>query len=86
MSEIFEALNKKVADLKVVDSLSTELFEEFLQLIYKVDNTDLLIHLINYSQLYLNENYEDIFINFVKQKIFDKRKNKNSKEIFRFCC
>ncbi len=50
-------------------------------LFYKDDNVDLLINLINYSQLYLNEKYEETYINFVKEKLFDEPKNRDRKEI-----
>jgi hypothetical protein len=81
VSEIFKVLNERVVELNDKNSLPTELFEEFLLLFYKNDNVNLLISLINYSQLYLNEKYEETFIKFVKDKIFDKLKNKDFEEI-----
>jgi hypothetical protein len=81
VSEIFKVLNETVVKLNDKDGLPTELFKEFLLLLYKVDDIDLFINLINYSQLYLNEKFEENYIKFVKEKIFDKLKNRDCKEI-----
>ena len=84
VSEIFKALNHQIADIKDKEKLQYEMFKNFLLSFYNnygINSIDEIMNLINHSCLFLNENYEDVYISFIKEKLFDKLKAKNSYEV-----